>query len=77
MLKPCPFCGNVPCLEKRPLWRSSGGSAHGYYGCYEYVIKCDRVGCGCSVNLGSNDTVYRSDEEAKQNAIDAWNRRFE
>ena len=75
-LKPCPFCGNWVSLEKKPLWRTtSDGSTHGYYNSFEYVIQCDNPDCGCKVNLIANDTIYRSDEEAKQNAIKAWNRR--
>lgn len=68
-LKPCPFCGTIPYLEKRPLWSGS----HGYHGCYIYDIHCEK--CGCYVNLGRNDTIYITDEEAKQNAINAWNQR--
>ena len=72
-LKPCPFCGEVPHIEKKPLWRTVNGIFHGYYGCFEYDISCHK--CGCKVPLGKNDTVYRSDDEAKKNAIEAWNRR--
>lgn len=68
-IKNCPFCGSEVELEKVPLWNGS----HGYYGCYEYVISCDN--CGCSKHLGNNNTVYYSDKEAKQNAIDNWNMR--
>lgn len=70
-LKTCPFCGKEVELKKEPLWNGS----HGYFGCYEYVIKCDNPKCQCSINLWQNDTIYRSDEEAKRNAIKAWNRR--
>ena len=68
-LKPCPFCGDVPYIEKKPLWHGT----HGYYGCYEYDIRCKH--CGCRVNLGANQTVGIEDEEAINNAITAWNRR--
>ena len=52
-LKLCPFCGELPYLEKKPLWRTYGdGTTHGYR------------------------TIYRSDEEAKQNAINTWNTRY-
>lgn len=75
-IKPCPFCGETPYLERKPLWSTySNGSTHGYYGCHEYVIQCRNPECGCSVKLGRNDTVYNKDEEARQNAIKAWNRR--
>lgn len=74
-LKPCPFCGNAVYLEKKPLWRDCNGSTHGYFGCYEYVIECNNPECRCNVALKGNNTVYAKDEEAKQNAIEAWNRR--
>ena len=70
-LKPCPFCGKEVTIKREPLWRGS----HGYVGCYEYIIQCDNPDCRCEINLGQNDTVYRDDETARQNAINAWNRR--
>lgn len=74
-LKPCPFCGELPYLEKKPLWRTyNDGTTHGYHGCFEYDIRCHK--CGCNIPLRGNDTIYRSDEEAKQNAINAWNTRY-
>ena len=73
-LKPCPFCGEIPCIEKKPLWKTYyNGITHGYFGCFEYDICCNK--CGCNVTLGGNDTIYRTDEEAKKNATEAWNRR--
>ena len=72
-LLPCPFCGEIPYIERKPLWKEYGGSAHGYYGCFEYDIRCHK--CGCNIPLSGNDTVYRKDEEARQNAIKAWNTR--
>lgn len=74
-LKPCPFCGKSVYLEKVPLWRQNGTTTHGYFGHYEFVVKCRNIQCGCSVNLFQNDTVYRSEDKAKENAINAWNRR--
>lgn len=74
-LKPCPFCGEVPHIEKKPLWRTGmNGSTHGYYGCFEFDIHCDK--CGCRVNLGRNDSIYNTEEEAKENAVKAWNKRM-
>ena len=74
-IKPCPFCGEIPYLERKPLWHTyRDGTTRGYYGKFEYVIKCHR--CGCNIPLGGNDTIYRSDEEAKQNAVDTWNKRY-
>ena len=69
-LKPCPFCGSKVELEKNPLWYGNG---RGYKNCYEFVIRCKK--CGCRVDQPKNDSVYRSEEKAKKNAIEAWNRR--
>lgn len=71
-LKPCPFCGNKVEVEKIPLWYGNG---RGYSGCYEFKIKCKS--CGCTVDQPKNDSVYRSEEKARENAIEAWNRRPE
>ena len=69
-IKPCPFCGNEVYLQKVPLW-SEGG--HGYYGCYEYKIECEK--CGCNIWCGNTNTIYNTDKIAKDNMIKAWNRR--
>lgn len=74
-LKPCPFCGEVPYIEKSPMWRTHGGTTHGYYGCFEYDIHCHK--CGCNVPLGECYTIRISDEVARKNAIEAWNRRVD
>ena len=47
-LKPCPFCGKKVELIKEPLWHGS----HGYYGSYEYVVKCRSPGVPVSGLLG-------------------------
>ena len=70
-LKPCPFCGSEVEVEKVPLWNGS----HGYHGSYEFVIRCKS--CGGRTDLLKNDTVYRGEEEALNNAVAAWNRRSE
>ena len=73
-LKPCPFCGEIPYIERKPLWHTcSDGTTTGYRGCFEYDIYCHE--CGCKIPLKGNDTIYHTDKEAKQNAIEAWNRR--
>lgn len=74
-LKPCPFCGEIVYLEKRPLWRTEGITTRGYAGCFKFIIECPNPKCRCNVMLGANDTIYRPEAEAKQNAIKAWNRR--
>ena len=70
-LKPCPFCGNRVSINKLPLWNETGG----YKGCYEYDISCKN--CRCSIFLGSNNTIYNSDEGAIKEAVDHWNKRSE
>lgn len=68
-LKPCPFCGSEVMVDFIPLWRGS----HGYQGCYEIFIKCDK--CGCS-NYGTiSSTIQLTKEEAKKKVVEAWNRR--
>ena len=75
-LRACPFCGQTPYLERKPLWTTyNDGTSHGYRGCYEYDIKCRNPECGCTVKLARNDTIYNIDEDARKNAINAWNRR--
>lgn len=68
-LKPCPFCGTKVEMMKIPLWHDS----HGYHGCYEFKIRCEN--CGCTLNYSQNDTIYRSEEKAMENVVNAWNRR--
>lgn len=70
-IKLCPFCGTEVELSKTPLWQGN----HGYYNCFEFKIVCSK--CGCNVTYNKNDTVYRSEEEAIQNVIKAWNKRNE
>ena len=70
-LKSCPFCGNEVEVEKIPMWYGNG---RGYNGCYKFEIKCKN--CGCTVDQPKNDSIYRSEEEARKNAIKAWNRRM-
>lgn len=72
-LKPCPFCGNEVHLKAKPLWGYGGCK---YYGCYEYIIQCDNIECGCRLTyFGKNNTIYSTSEEAARNAAEAWNRR--
>lgn len=68
-LKVCPFCGGEAEINKNPLWRGT----HGYKGCYEFVAVCKK--CGCRVDHIKNDSIYRSEEEAQENVIKAWNKR--
>lgn len=75
-LKPCPFCGEIPYIDRNRMWNTYyDGTTHGYVGSYKYDIHCHK--CGCTIPLGDNTTIYLSDEEAKQNAINAWNKRVD
>jgi hypothetical protein len=67
LLKPCPFCGFPVHIEKVPMRHYSGS--------FTFDIKCRNPGCRCEVRLPENDTVYRSEELARENAIRAWNKR--
>ena len=71
-LLPCPFCGESVYIEKRPLWNGT----HGYHGCYEFDIRCTNPDCCCTIKLGENHTIYVTEDEARRNAIKAWNRRI-
>lgn len=68
-LKPCPFCNTQVLINKKPLWHGN----HGYIGCFEYDIQCEK--CGCNIKLPNNNTIYTSDSKAIENAVNAWNRR--
>lgn len=68
-LKPCPFCGEQPVLQKVPI--------RGYSGCFHYIVECENPECRCNIKLSKNDTIYNSDKDARQNAINAWNRRVD
>ena len=68
-LKPCPFCGTKVEVRKEAMWHGS----HGYKDCYRYDVRCQE--CGCRISMRNTDTINRTDRKAKQNAIEAWNRR--
>jgi Lar family restriction alleviation protein len=68
-LKPCPFCGSEVKMTQVPLWHGS----HGYHGCYDFTVRCEE--CGCTLDFYKNDTIYRSEDEAENNAIKTWNQR--
>ena len=72
-LKPCPFCGSPVVMKKVPLWNNNG---QGYKDAYEFNIHCENSKCNCNIKLGNNTTIYNSEEDAKNNAIKAWNKRY-
>ena len=66
-IKPCPCgCKNVE-LKKYPL--------QDYKGCYKFIMECPNPNCYWVFYMPKNDTIYRSEEEAKKNVINAWNNR--
>ena len=67
IVKPCPFCGCSVSVERVPLKH--------YKGCVIFEIKC--LNCGCERTLMRNDSVYRTEEEARANAIAQWNERVD
>lgn len=64
-IKNCPFCGSSVSVERVPLEH--------YQGCVIFKIKCSN--CGSERTLTKNDSVYRTEEEARANAIAQWNER--
>ena len=42
---------------------------------YLNKVPCENPDCRCKVYLGKNDTVYRDEKTARENAIKQWNRR--
>lgn len=67
-LKPCPFCGAVPRLQRDFRWPRSGPHEGERVDAFEVV--CDNWPCP----IYHADTVYFLTE---QEAVDAWNRRAE
>lgn len=69
-IKKCPWCGSSASLVSIDL---GGPRGTGYPGCYEYVVRC--ISCRAEAPNGRIDDIYRSSEQAKQQAIEEWNRR--
>lgn len=75
-LKPCPFCGSEAKIKRSPLWHEyPDGTIHGYKDCYELEISCSE--CGCSTYRAKADTVYLTEDMAKNTIIKNWNERKE
>ena len=69
-IKKCPWCGASGSLMFIDL---GGPRGTGYPGNFEYVVRC--ISCGAEPPHGHIDDIYRSPEQAKQQAIEKWNRR--
>lgn len=65
-LKPCPFCGQLPRLQRDDRWPRSGPHEGERVDAFEVV--CDNYKCP----IYHADIVYFLSE---QEAVDAWNRR--
>ena len=70
-LKPCPFCGGTSLKIE-----SKHNGTHYYTGTHSATVRCNKCHArggtaSCKVEKGK----YNADEETKQRAIEAWNRR--
>lgn len=66
-LKPCPFCGNRTAPEVISLAELDSVEGNDWYDSH-FTVVCSLYsgGCGASVNMNNN---------SRQEAADAWNRR--
>lgn len=64
-LKPCPFCGGKALLMT--------SAVRGYTGAREFKVRCTQ--CMEVREKGTFDTIYQTEEAAKEKAIAAWNTR--
>ena len=70
-VKPCPICGEVPGRITHDLGRPGG---HGYPGHVQFQYKCE---C-CRLLEGSSiDDIYRTREDAMEEAKIRWNMKVE
>ena len=72
-LKPCPFCGREP-ITRISFRCSPAGAVKASVDVY---IKCPKCHCTRNVVLELCDTTFEQANTAMQNAIEAWNRRYE
>lgn len=74
-LKPCPFCGGAACIGVR----DDEGNVRGMdyedspYSGLCYVIEHDVLDCPASHEVGGEDYLFRTYDEA----VDTWNHRAE
>lgn len=70
--KECPFCHELPSMEKDPLWHGS----HGYHGNYKYYVACTNKDCKINPKTKAYDDVYgMTEEDCINKAIEDWNDR--
>lgn len=70
LIKPCPWCGEMPIFRKISLDKGHG---RGYPGNYEYYMECRS--CGAIAPKGRCDDIYCSSDKATDAAVEAWNKR--
>ena len=68
--KPCPWCGGHASMHIDSM---EGQNGTGYKGAFKYYVQCDN--CFTKAPAGTFYDIDTPEEDAKQNAIDAWNRR--
>ena len=69
--KPCPWCGGHASMHADSLEKENG---RGYKGKFEYYIQCNV--CGAKAPNGLSYDIYIASDEAKYEAIKAWNKRY-
>ena len=70
-LKKCPWGKIKPELFKEELWNGN----HGYYGNYDFYVKCNNQKCKIRPQTIKYDDVYRDASIAIKSACDDWNNR--
>lgn len=69
-IKECPFCHDIPILNKDPLWNGS----HGYHGNYEYYVGCRNGRCKINPRTKSYNDIYdMKEQECIEKVIEDWN----
>lgn len=71
-LKPCPFCGSTSLKVESK--HNGQWSDHGTHSATVRCNKCHARGGTASSKAGKN--IYTASEEAKNKAIELWNRRY-
>ena len=73
-LENCPWCGSIGKLKSEDLGKPNG---RGYPGCSLIYVECSNIECRATAPFGKIDTIYRSTQEAVDQAVKIWNKRGE